>query len=1191
MTLLLTLGFLCVMLMLVLSLALASRTERRAAAAGADLVRSRLVAQSALGEAEARLRLDYAGVRYPADRFYAPTASSSWAGRRYLSTGGSSAVRADIGAALAVQLAGRTFTPDATLSDDTGWIPMLSKQSLTTASGVVDQTAVVGRYAYLIIDQSGMIDPGAVVQQGQEEPTAPVVTGASVADLSLATLGFSSPNAFTPTSAGEEISGQLPLASGRWFDLSHMARALSFTQSEMDVASRTLFPFSYDQEQFWRDRDEDGAYAAGEEADRLDIRSFGDISQVYHTLVGPLQDPHHYRGSSHVDADEDDCQWLKDLDSNPWFVAWKNQAFASYSEPGRTIRARAQVAAQVAVNIADYADPDSVPTLAYLDNAGQIHLGTSGGATNVAGVERTWGLSEVAMRIETDTTEVIGISGGTTVTTTTTSTTDVPFTVTGGTVTPTVPYQVTATILGAQLSLHQGSDTGPLLWWCPVTTNLKIGTETVEPWGPIATAASDIQDFNYPKHYQLAKAYPAGTPIVFNGMFWNHPYANNKYDTKTWTCFRQESSNVDTAQIKILRNGNAIPNIGTSSTIQNPVSYYLQDYVEAGRISLQPNQAIYLFETRLPGQGYQDFQDLVVLVTLFRAPEGSLATVLTKHSMEGTCNINPSNASSMEFYLTKPDGSQITRDDLFISRAKLRYDGLCTRLHWKPKGNSNDNYLMINGTRFECRNGRVYDFTGSMPVSLFNEKYDTNGRALGRWWLGVAACTDITITDESVTYTEVITPPPPPPPPLPIEPGALAGTGSSLRLRAGFKAELSYPWSPDGNTVCPPSAVEITYRVDIATATGKTLTRYATKTVTLDQSGVVDGGTLMWTGSFNMDDWVTLEGAFDTTGTPTLSSYVITLARIERVIVKDTLGVVADAIPSPADVLYEAAASSAASGDQIFHVGLTAADPFMNDRGFRAPDFSMFWTPEPAASGSIAVGESTAPATIGQGTVYYETGAYSGIAVPNTLVQRLGELGRVHSFQPSRSLRLWAASSMDENGSDAAILDVFKIGNQAQVAGRVNINTVQPEVLKALFTGALDVNVDSAVEALLAKRGAGTVFTNIGQIFGTVAAITPSNPAQDRLGEEAAVRLAERITTRSNYFTVIVCAQAVRDVEGLVYKNEANQNVAAAYGTLDIAKGGRCVDPVLSEQKMMAVIYRDALTNATRIERLEYLDE
>ncbi len=845
----------------------------------------------------------------------------------------------------------------------------------------------------------------------------------------------------------------------------------------------------------------------------------------------------------------------------------------------------------MAANIADYADPDSTPTLAYLDNYGQIHVGTCGGTTNVAGVERTWGLSEIVMRVETDATEVVAIAGNGSVAGSNPLTTDVPFSISGGQVLPLADYQVTVTVLGADHSLHQGSDTGPLLWWCPVTTSLTIGTGTVAPWGPITDAASDVQDFNYPKHYQVPAIYAAGTPIAFNSKFWNHPYSNGSYDTKTWQCYRSVTSSTNTDQARILRDGDSVPNLGKwwLYNSQSELAYFLQDYVEGTKISLQPNQAICLFESRASDEGARTYQDLVVLVTLTKAPPVQAPTVLTRHTVAGTCNVNPSNSTDNEFYLTKPDGSQINRDDLLESRAKLRYDGICTRLHWRPKGNANDNYIIVNGERFECKNGTVYDFVGSMPVTLYNDRYDGNGRAMGHWWLGVAAGTDIIITVDGVLFTVTLAPPPPPPPPLPPDPVA-AGSGSDLRLRAGFKVEVSYPWSADGNIVCPPSAIEVTYRVDVATATGKTLTRYATTTIGLNQSAVVDGGTLMWNADYSMDSWVNLPAAFDDLY-PTLSNYTVTLARIERIIVKDSLGQVADAIPSPADVLYEAAASLAVSGDQVFHVGLTATDPFMNDRGFRSPDFAQFWTPTPTAAGTLDVGEATSPTTIGQGTAFYQTGAYSGIAVPNTLIQRLGELGRVHSYQPCRSLRLWAASASDEASSDAAILDVFKIGNQAQVAGRVNINTVQPEVLKALFTGAVEVDVDSAVAAVLAKRAAGAVFTNIGQVFGTVSGISPSNTSQDSIGELAAVRLAERITTRSNYFTVIVCAQAIRDVAGIVYKNEANQNVTAAYGVLDVAKNGRCVDPVLSEQKMMAVVYRDALTNSTRVERLEYLDE
>lgn len=1185
-TLLLTLGFLCVLLMLVLSLAVATRADRRSAAAAVDQVRSRLAAESALGEAMARLRLDFVGNRYPADVFCRPDAASAWAGRQYLPCGGGNTSRAGIDTALAVRLAGRQFIPAGAFSEQTGWIPMLSQRLVAGTDGALSSVdTIVGRYSYLIVDQSGMIDPAAVVQIGIREDLAATVAGASVTEISLADLGFARPNRFLPDSAAEAVYGSLPTSAGRWFSFSHLAKALAFTDSEMALASRTLFPFSRDREQFWRDRDADGEYDVGEEADRLDVHAFAELSKIYQTLVGPLQDYDSTDDTGRRNAGFDDCSWLRELDGNPWFVAWKNQAFATHAEPERTYRARSLVAAQVAANIADYADPDSTPTLAYLDASGQIHLGTSGTAMNVAGVERTWGVSQVALRIEADATEATtstgdDVAGGGS------SATDVPFHVSGGEVIPEVAYEASVTVLGAQLSLHQ-YEGGPLMWWCPVTTNVTVGSTTFEPWGDIDTAESDIQDFNYPKNYQVPDAFPANTPIIANGKFFNHPYSNGKYNTSVWTCFRSLASNQDTDHVKVLRDGDDVPTIETTSNVQNDVAYYLQDYVADNKISLQPNQAIYLFETRTATQGARDYQDLVVLVTLKRATV-DVSTVVTAFPVEGTCNINPSNNADMEFVLTISDGHYITRDDLLNSRSKLRYTGDCIDIRFRPKGNSNENYVLVHGTRYDLRNGKLYEFSGNLTVNLYNDKYATNGRAMGHWWLGLEGDT-IEVQEDDIPYTETVVEPATTT--TVTDPVPLPGEGSSLSLRAGFQVELSYPWAADAATACPPAAVEVDYTVEAVTSAGKTLTCSGSKSVAVDQNAVFDGGTLLWTGSFDMDGWQTLADAFSTTGTPELNTYTVTLARIERVRVTDNLGQVVDTVPSASAVLYEAAATAAVCGDETFHLGLTTIDPFMNDRGFRAPDFGMFWSTEPAEFGTLASGADSAPAGMGEVQVAYTSGPYAGICVPNSLIQRLGELGRVHSFQPVRSLRLWAANHADETGHDADILDVFKIGPQATATGRVNLNSLQPEVLKTLFTGALDVDVDDAVETILARRQAGTTFTNVGEFLGSVADVTPGSGTLDAVAEQAAVRLAEKVTVRSNYFTVVICAQAVKDVAGVPYKNAEGRMVTAAYGTFDVTGGGRYVDAVAAEQRLLAVVYRDGLTNATRLERLEVLSE
>ena len=57
-TLIFTLGFLSVMLVMMLSLALLSRGERRAAALNTGSVRARLVAETAMARALAELRVD-----------------------------------------------------------------------------------------------------------------------------------------------------------------------------------------------------------------------------------------------------------------------------------------------------------------------------------------------------------------------------------------------------------------------------------------------------------------------------------------------------------------------------------------------------------------------------------------------------------------------------------------------------------------------------------------------------------------------------------------------------------------------------------------------------------------------------------------------------------------------------------------------------------------------------------------------------------------------------------------------------------------------------------------------------------------------------------------------------------------------------------------------------------------------------
>jgi len=106
-----------------------------------------------------------------------------------------------------------------------------------------------------------------------------------------------------------------------------------------------------------------------------------------------------------------------------------------------------------------------------------------------------------------------------------------------------------------------------------------------------------------------------------------------------------------------------------------------------------------------------------------------------------------------------------------------------------------------------------------------------------------------------------------------------------------------------------------------------------------------------------------------------------------------------------------------------------------------------------------------------------------------------------------------------------------------------------------------------------------------------VADITPSDMSTDTVAEQVVTRMAERLTTRQNYFTVVLCAQAVKDVEGITYTDESGESATAAYGGFDVGKNEQYVDPIAAQQRVLAVVYRDALTNSTRVERFDYLNE
>lgn len=113
-------------------------------------------------------------------------------------------------------------------------------------------------------------------------------------------------------------------------------------------------------------------------------------------------------------------------------------------------------------------------------------------------------------------------------------------------------------------------------------------------------------------------------------------------------------------------------------------------------------------------------------------------------SINGLVNINPNNSPQSEFSLTLPGGSTITRDAL--TKDFSGYTGPAIAIHVKPKGNGNQNGLTVDGETYALQNGTTYDIVStSMAVSLFNDKINKQGKAMGQWYISVGA-TDSTIT-------------------------------------------------------------------------------------------------------------------------------------------------------------------------------------------------------------------------------------------------------------------------------------------------------------------------------------------------------------------------------------------------------------------------------------------------------------
>ncbi len=126
-------------------------------------------------------------------------------------------------------------------------------------------------------------------------------------------------------------------------------------------------------------------------------------------------------------------------------------------------------------------------------------------------------------------------------------------------------------------------------------------------------------------------------------------------------------------------------------------------------------------------------------------------------AIEGSVNLNPNNNDDMEFGLrVGGDGDwDHTRDNLLAASGLdadgTYYRGVANRVRVRPKGNGNQNGIMLNGEPMNLRNSNTYTFTGDMTVRVYNDKVSGAGKAMGKWWIEISGSA-ILEDDSAVVY-------------------------------------------------------------------------------------------------------------------------------------------------------------------------------------------------------------------------------------------------------------------------------------------------------------------------------------------------------------------------------------------------------------------------------------------------------
>ncbi len=280
--LLMTLGMLSLLLVLALSFAFAAMSTLKSVNIAQDIAKSRLQAESGFKRAFELLTENFSDPNDAANIFPATKTITSvfgpdavvndWDGRVYWASRDDnyyasdaaetantpSQNRSGIDTALHVELDGIEFTPGVALDDTFGWI-----HTYDSSETYIDDTdtPIISRVAFLIIDESGKIDPAPTTENGVTEGTEKRF-GTRPAEINIT-------NASTESNLAANLrrgdTSGIP-AGGIWFSYYHIFKQLNAdsayvsaaadTDADMAMITKNFFPHSYDKEAYY-DGDDD----------------------------------------------------------------------------------------------------------------------------------------------------------------------------------------------------------------------------------------------------------------------------------------------------------------------------------------------------------------------------------------------------------------------------------------------------------------------------------------------------------------------------------------------------------------------------------------------------------------------------------------------------------------------------------------------------------------------------------------------------------------------------------------------------------------------------------------------------------------------------------------------------------------------------------------------------------------------